>query len=106
MQLESEELKFQFTNKTQEVNLYREETERLKAELSDLYNQIDSQKMEMRKLKRRPAAQSSLCESCRLREGTASHRNLRALDISPIIEQTEGVLRSNRKIESLIIQQQ
>jgi hypothetical protein len=47
------------------------------------------------------------CESCRAKETgsaslIASQKSIRALNIDEIIQQTEQLFRSNRKIESLI----
>jgi chromosome segregation ATPase len=67
LQSEMEEFKFLFTTRGQELQRYVDEINKLKSELSDLYNLSDSQKMEIRKLKRRPVAQSVLCESCKIK---------------------------------------
>lgn len=61
-------------------------------------------------MKRKPLSQGLvLCESCRLKETgsgsaslIASQKSIRALNIDDIIQQTEQLFRSNRKIESLI----
>lgn len=63
------------------------------------------QNAELRKLKRKPV---TMCESCEMKElGLSaklidSEKSIRGLDIQNIIDQTEQLFRSNRKVESLI----
>jgi hypothetical protein len=68
------------------MQIYTQEMNRLKEEVSELYHQNDMQKNEIRKLKRKPISQAVLCESCRLKETgsttlIASQKSIRALNI-------------------------
>lgn len=56
-------------------------------------------------------AQSVLCESCKIKESgscslIASQKSIKMINFSEIIEQTEGLIRSNRRIESMISQRE
>lgn len=83
--------------------MYSEEASRLKAEIVDLESQLEAQRLEIRKLKKKPLTQSTLCEGCRAREMAssgliASQKSIKGVNISEIIDQTEQLFRSNRKI--------
>ena len=60
--------------------------------------------MELRRLKRKPP---TLCEGCQAREmGSStlitSQKSIKSLDISNIIDQTEKLFQSNKRIETMI----